>query len=150
MNICLEFLMDRSARVALTRTCSGLLFAWGGLAAAQVAVEPVQDFANEVFSNVRLIAVENDLVGWRIQIVRSAAQTYVLVQLFEGTPQAPCLAKALVDPAGTVQFDLPPNCDLRGRFTGKIQKSALIGGFSNGMKGSDGEAVMTLKRVPAK
>lgn len=114
------------------------------------AAEPAQDFANEAFSNVRLINVENDLVGWRIQIVRSASQTYALVQSFEGTPQVPCLAKVQIDTAGSVQFDLPPACDLQGRFTGKIQKSALVGGFSNGMKGPDGEEVMTLKRLPAK
>lgn len=139
------------ARFAMICACNGLAFAWCSLAMAPAnAAEPALDFANEVFSNVRLIKGENDLVGWRIQIVRSATQTYVLVQSFEGTPQVPCLAKAEIDMAGSVQFDLPPACDLQGRFTGKIQKSALVGGFSNGMKGPDGEAVMTLKRLPAK
>lgn len=114
------------------------------------AADRASDFANEVFSNVRLIAVENDLVGWRIQIVRSASQTYVLVQSFEGTPQVPCLAKAQLEPNGTLQFDLPSSCEVQGRFKGKLQKQVLVGEFLNGMKGPDGERVMTLKRLQVK
>lgn len=131
--------------------CSGLVFALCTFAAVHAAAaSPASDFANEAFSNVRLVKTENDLVGWRIQIVRSAVQAYVLVQSFEGTPQVPCLAKAQLDRAGAIQFDLPPSCDVQGHFKGKIQKNVLVGGFSNGMKGPDGETVMTLKRVPVK
>ena len=130
------------------RTRIGVAIVLCALAAGRAAAAgPLQDFANEAYSNVRLIKAENDWVGWRIQIVRSADQTYVLVQSFEGTPQVPCLAKAQLGVAGSLQFELPTGCDLRGRFTGKLQKNTLVGGFSNGMKGPDGETVMTLKRI---
>ena len=124
----------------------------GGLAMMHFsnATEAVHDYANMAYSNVRFIKSENDLVGWRIQIVSSANQTYVLVQSFEGIPQPPCLAKAKLDAIGAIQFDLSPTCEIRGRFEGNIQKRGLVGKFLNGMKGPDGETVMVLKRIPIK
>jgi hypothetical protein len=107
----------------------------------------VIDYANEVYSNVRLIEVEGDLVGWRIQIIRTNSQPYVLVQSFEGTPQPPCLVPMYMTGNGTIQFNLPIACTVQGSFTGKFRGNAIVGSFSNGMIGPDGETMMTLSRV---
>lgn len=105
------------------------------------------DFGNEVFSNVRLVDAEGDLVGWRFQLIRVHSRNSVLVQSFEGQPQVPCLASAQIDQSGKIEFDFPNHCDLRGRFIGQIEGSVLIGQFLNGMRGPDGEIVMTLRRI---
>lgn len=109
--------------------------------------EQVRDFANEAYSNVRLIKVENDLVGWRVQIIRTASLAYVLVQSFEGAPQPPCLAPADLRVNGVIQFELPASCAVQGRFSGKIHGKAIVGNFSNGMTGPNGETTMTLLRI---
>jgi len=108
-----------------------------------------EDYANTVYSNVRLVKKENDLVGLRIQIIQSSPQKYVLVQFFEGVAQAPCLAKMKVDEKNFLQFDLPEDCSTRGFFKAKFGKNTLIGGFENGITGPNGEVVMTLRKISA-
>lgn len=109
-----------------------------------------QDYANEIFTNVKHIKIEGDLIGWRIQLIRSSQRAYALVQGFEGEPQPPCLVPARIDGNGDLEFEMAQNCDVRGRFVGRIKGNALIGEFKNGMRGPDGEVVMTLRRVLAR
>lgn len=105
------------------------------------------DFSNESYSNVRLIIGENDLVGWRIQIIKSESQAFVLVQGFEGVPMVPCLAEAKLASNGLLKFNLPVSCAVSGRFEGMINGDSIVGKFSNGITGPNGETVMTLDKI---
>lgn len=131
-------------KCSLPRICIvALLFASG---VSNALPKTRNDFANEVFSNVKLIESENDVVGWRIQIVHAPTRTYVMAQSFEGVPQAPCLTEAEFA-NGNLRFEFPKGCQVQGVFSGVVRGNVLVGGFSYGMVGPDGEARITLKRL---
>ncbi|MFZ6645108.1 hypothetical protein ACO0LO_05285 [Undibacterium sp. TJN25] len=125
-----------------------LFFSLGllGTKTAQSATTGTSDYGNEIYTNVKLVSSESELVGWRIQIIQASSRVYVLLQEFEGVAQNPCLIEATIV-GSTLHFDLPKSCYGEGDFTGFLQGKWLIGNFSNGMLGPDGEKKMKLRRI---
>lgn len=98
--------------------------------AAPILHAQKMDWANKVYTNVSIIKQEGDLLGWRAQIIHSNLQNFLLVQIFEGEPLAPCLMTAKIKD-DTIKAEFPSNCNYKGALSGVVKGEKMTVDFSN-------------------
>lgn len=109
---------------------------------SNLSIAKSKDWANAIYSNVRLTKTEGGLIGWRLQIIHSNKKNYILLQEFAGEPLAPCLVEAEIQ-TNIIKFKLPDNCASNGIIFGKIRDRKILLIFPSGKK-TCGEEMETL------
>ena len=97
---------------------------------SSLSVAKSKDWGNAVYSNVRLIKAEGDLIGWRFQVIHSNRKNFILLQAFEGEPLAPCLAAAEIQ-RNLIKAKLPDDCSYNGIISGEIKGGKMFLDFSS-------------------